>query len=244
MADELQPNQVRLGGADPGTVYTLVPQRIARIGRKLPQVLEMFAVASGAAPMPTDVGPRLYQALQVFIPDLAPFWEVAGYPNEAAHQKRKEWEAAVEDAKRKWVTKWWRGAKDEEKEIWGGEKPTFDRLPLPLVAGFERPKFDDPRDDPEAVDKSPRPNEVMDAIEVIFRLHGGQRLVRLLKNFMAPEAIRGTIERAIKRMQIESALRRSQSLPRDNGASAPTTSTTPDPTSEGREEGSLEGLLG
>jgi hypothetical protein len=235
MSGELQPNQVRLGGADPGRVYDLVPQRIGRIGRKLPQVLEMFAAATGQAPAPVDVSTRMYEALKVFIPDLAPFWELAGYPSEAAFKKREEWEALVAEERKKQITKWWGKLDDEAKVRIGGEakkKPAADAdfLPLEAFVGFEPPKFEDPRDEADAVDKSPRPNEVMDAIEVIFAIHGGTRLVRLLKNFMSPEAIRGMIERTIKRMQIESALRRSQSLLAANGASAPTLSTTPSPT--------------
>lgn len=252
MADELQPNQVRLGGPDPnGNVYTLVPQRIARIGRKLPQVLEMFGMATGATPVATDVGPRLYEAFKVFIPDIAPFWELAGYPSEDAYEKRKTWEADVEKAKKAWVTKWWNKLDDDTKEAFNGEKPPFAALPMTLVAGFEPPKFDDPRDDGDAIDKSPRPNEIMDAIEVIFALHGGTRLVRLLKNFMSPDAIRGTIERQIKTMQIraartqlELASLQSRSLPPGNGASASTSSTTPAATSEDPGDLSLTALSG
>lgn len=250
MADELQPNQVRLGGPDPaGNVYTLVPQRIARIGRKLPQVLEMFGMATGATPIATDVGPRLYSALKVFIPDLAPFWEIAGYPSEDAYAKREAWEADVEKARKAWVDKWWKKLDDEAKGAFNNEKPSFEVLPMPLVAGFEPPKFDDPREAADAIDKSPRPNEIMDAIDVIFQLHGGTRLVRLLKNFLTPEAIRGMIERQIKTMQIraartqlELASLQSRSLPPGNGASGSTSSTTPERTSEDPDDLSLTAL--
>jgi hypothetical protein len=249
MADELQSNQVRLGGPDPaGNVYTLVPQRIARIGRKLPQVLEMFGMATGATPMATDVGPRLYGALKVFIPDLAPFWEIAGYPDEAGYRKREAWEAEVEKARKAWVDKWWKKLDAKTREAFG-EKPPFEALPMPLVAGFEPPEFDDPREASDAIDKSPRPNEIMDAIDVIFELHGGMRLVRLLKNFMTPEAIRGMIERQIKTMQIraartqlELASLQSRSLPPGNGASGSTSSTTPERTSEDPGDLSLTAL--
>lgn len=231
MSDD--PTKVKLGEHE----YRLVPQRIGRIGRKLPQVFEMFAIASGSAPVPMDVSQRMYDALKVFIPDIAPFYELAGYPNEAGWDKKVEHDKAVEAAKKSHVTKWWNklGDDDEGKEIkarFGGEKPPFEALPVSVASEFKAPDFSDPRDAEGAVDKSPTPPEIMDAIERIFAVHGGQRLVRLLKNFMSGEAIRETIERSIKRMQIESALRRSQSLQHANGASGPTSSTTPDPTSD------------
>jgi hypothetical protein len=217
------PTKVTLGDRE----YQLAPQRIGRIGRKLSQVMDLFA-GVGSGQVPTDVAP-LYEALKVFIPDIDPIWKLAGYPSEEAYGALAAHEKKVEQARKRFAAS--HGPKAE-----GAEKSEAEWADLPdeVRAEFTPPAFEDPYD--EAADRSPTPPEIMNAIETIFALHGGQRLVKLLRNFVTPEMIRGQI----LRMQVEAASARSRSLRLESGGSDPTPSTTPNPTPG--EAGSLVSL--
>lgn len=206
------PTQITLGDR----TYTLAPQRIGRIGRKLSAVMELFSAAAGGQFV--EAAP-LYDALKVFIPDLDPLWKLAGYGSEEAWKARERYDDELRHLRENFAAT--HGPKGDTEET---SDVGWDDLPPETQAEFEAPTFEDPYDDP--ADKSPTPPQLIDAIEAIFALHGGQRLVRLLKNFVTPEMIRGQI----LRMQTEAALARSRSLPRGNGASAPMPSTMPDPT--------------
>jgi hypothetical protein len=213
--------EVKLGSE----TYRILPQKIGRINRKLSAVIAVFRGAA-TGDVPTEVGPQLYDALLVFIPDLDPMWRLAGWPNEAAYESFIEHRNKVEALQAAY-------AADllgvDEGEI------AFGNLTGEQQAGFTAPVFDDPRDD--ASDHSPTPPEIIDAIEIIFDVHGGQRLVRLLKPLISETAIRGMIDDwqiAQKRQRLESL----RSLQRVNGGSAPTSSMTtaptpPEPESEG-----------
>lgn len=147
--------------------YQLVPQRIGRIRRKLGEVISLLAEAEAEAP--AEIGDRLYEGLQVFIPDLDPKWKLLGYRSESA---------------------------------------------------MEADQYE------EEADRSPTPPQIADTIEAIFNLHGGDRLVRLLKNAIGPEAIRAFL-------RTEALTRLSERSPRSapqNGPSAPTSSTPSVPT--------------
>jgi hypothetical protein len=225
------PTEIALGDR----TYQLAPQRIGRIGRKLSAVMDLFAGVGGGQ-MPTDAAP-LYDALKVFIPDIDPIWKLSGYASEEAFKARERFDDELRQA-RDLYAKQLRLPDTVE----AGLSPEIDTtatwvdLTPEEQAEFEPPTFEDPYD--EAADKSPTPPQIMDAIESIFALHGGQRLVRLLKNFVTPEMIRGQI----LRMQVEAASARSRSLRRENGASGQTPSTTPEPTSETQTTDSLASL--
>lgn len=209
---EGNPIEVELGDR----TYQLVPQRIGRINRKLSAVTSLARQAqSGQAP--PEISGQLYEALKVFIPDLDPQWKLAGYPSEDAYRAKREHDADTAKARQDFT--------DRMVEERGFAKTlAFTELPLDLQGQFEPPPFEDPYD--EAADKSPTTVQLMDAISGIFRANGGDRLVRLLKNFVGPEMIRAQI----RRWQAEASLRRSENLQRANGVSAPTSSSTPEQT--------------
>lgn len=203
--------------------YRLVPQRIGRISRKLEQVFELF---SGAATgdVPNEIGSSLYEVLKVFIPDLAPAWEIAGYGSADAFEAKKRHDQEVEQLRDAYAATL-EGDTPAGARKWGQLDPDEQ-------AGFTAPDFEDPYD-PEA-DRSPTPPEIIEAIEKVWQIHGGDRFTRLLGKFLTPEMIRGQLNR----FRLESNLQRSQRLRPQNGASASTTSTPTSPTSESS-EGSL-----
>lgn len=209
---EGNPLDVQLGDR----TYQLVPQRIGRINRRLSSVLGL-ARQAGSGQVPAEITGQLYEVLLVFIPDLDPRWKLAGYPSAEAYEQKAAHDRDVAKARQDFT--------DRVVEERGFAKTLgFDDLPADIQAEFEPPTFVDPYD--EAADKSPTPPQIMDAIEAIFNVHGGDRMVRLLKNFVGPEMIRGQI----RRLQAEATLRRSQNLQPENGASASTSSSTPEPT--------------
>lgn len=143
--DELgDPTRVTLGVK----TYTLVPQHTGRIGRKLGaiRVLAGELEADGDDALVEGLSDRLYDALQVFIPDLAPRHEVAGF----------------------------RRVEDFEAVRANTTEPD--------------PDFVDPRTD-EDDELSPTPPQILDAIDAIYQIHGGSRLVRLLKTVVTQETI-------------------------------------------------------
>lgn len=219
------PLQITLGDR----TYQLEEQRIGRIGRKLGAVVDLFALAtSGEAP--PEIGPRLRDALQVFIPDIDPLWKLAGYPSAEAYEYvtvgyAEQARTAAQDFAAEHLER------PDELPPDADWQPRFEDLPPDVAATFEPPEWTDPYD--EAADKSPRPSQLIDAVEKIFAVHGGDRVIRLLKNFVSPEMIRAQI----KRMQITAALKEARSLRSSselpgNGASGPTSSSTPALTSE------------
>lgn len=70
--------------------YEVQPQRIGRLQRKLPEALSLVSTAAGGE-TPDGIGAQLYSGLKVFIPDLAPEWEVLGY------MSREDWEHRSDD---------------------------------------------------------------------------------------------------------------------------------------------------
>jgi hypothetical protein len=174
-------NVIELGDRE----YTLVPQRIGRISRKLGAIAEMFQGQAEGTSV-GDVGPQLYDALKVFIPDLDPLWKLRGY-------------ASAEAA--------------------------------------EADEYD------EAADKSPTPPQLIDAIDAIFRIHGGERLVRLLKNVVGPEILRAVVRNEYVQRRTPSP--NSPSSPQPNGGSALMTSTptSPIPTPQESEASPLSASL-
>ncbi len=64
--------------------YALQPQRIGRIGRKLSSIGRALESYDTDGAVEEITGP-LYEAIQVFIPDLDPEWKLAGYPSESAY---------------------------------------------------------------------------------------------------------------------------------------------------------------
>ncbi len=79
----------------------------------------------------------------------------------------------------------------------------------------------------EAKDSSPRPDEVIDALEKVVLVSGGERI----KNWLGPEMLRGLIRYAIPEL-LERNSAPSPSLPPPSGESDPTTSGPTGPTSE------------
>lgn len=163
--------------------YELAPQRIGRIRRKLPEALSLVSAAAGGEEV-TEVGETLYEGIKVFVPDLAPRWELEGYMSESDFEHRE----------------------DED---------------------FEEEPYEQERDG------SPTTIEIADLLAALFEVNGGQRLVRLLKNFVTPEMV----QRQLRLMQAQTATtaasRRSRSLPPLNGESpSPSSTTTPPPAPE------------
>jgi hypothetical protein len=218
------PTTIQLGGPEgnPDT-YKLRPQRIGRISRKLEAVIQLLGQRGGDSV--SEVTGATYDGLKVFIPDLAPQWKLAGYPNaeaweaKEAHAKRQ---AEARDAYARQLALE-NGASQAEADGTGwadlDEAEQLRYEEPPELADFEDPY------DPEA-DASPTPPEILDAIEGIFRIHGGDRLVRLVGKFVSPETIRAQIER----FRVESNLKRSARLRQRAGGSAQTSSGTTDPT--------------
>lgn len=140
--------------------YRVVPQRLGRIERKLRVVFEAFG--SGDAETAAQMDPAvLYEALQVFIPDLMAEWKLRGLP---------------------------------------GEGEEYD----------------------EAKDHSPTMPELIEAIEAIFKVNGGDRLARFFGKFIDPKVV----ERTISARLAAWASADSPSLPQPNGGSGSTSSTT------------------
>ena len=83
-------------------------------------------------------------------------------------------------------------------------------------------------------DKSPTPPQIADAIEAIFQIHGGQRLMRVLKGLVDTEALKEMISIEVKRAQRD-RLRKSLSSASANGESGPTSSSAPIPISTASE---------
>lgn len=205
--------------------YKITPQRIGRLSRQLDAIFELFSgVAEGNADVEELATDRLHEIFLVFVPDLMPLWKWQGYPNEEAFRAVLERKRTLREAKVAYAA-----ARTPE----GAEEPlTWSQLGPEEREDFEDPDpdFTDPYD--AALDRSPDPMQLMDAVETIFKAHGGARLVRLLKNFFTPEMIRG----AIKRWQIEASLNRSRSLQRQSGELESTSSSPTSPTSTGLSE--------
>lgn len=83
-----------------------------------------------------------------------------------------------------------------------------------------------------AADNSPTPPEIADAIETIFQIHGGQRLMRVLKGLVDPEALKRLISTELRRQQLIRLQGSSSSASDEDGATSTDSSTT-DPTSNG-----------
>lgn len=69
--------------------YEVQPQRIGRLRRKLGAISEL-AGSAAMGETPDDVGGQLYEALKVFVPDLAPEWELLGYMNRDDFENRHD----------------------------------------------------------------------------------------------------------------------------------------------------------
>jgi len=164
--------------------YEVQPQRIGRLRRKLGAIAELTGNAA-MGETPDDLGGSLYEALKVFVPDLAPEWELLGYMNseDFEHRADKDWTESAYDAD---------------------------------------------------ADKSPTTEEVEAMLSAIYRVNGGERLVRLLGKFIDPE----TVRRQIRRIQAQAILnqaeasKQSPNSPPPSGESEETNSLTLVPTPE------------
>lgn len=223
--------------------YALVPQRIGRIGRKLTAITTIASIAEGHGDdeLADGVTDRLYDALQVFIPDLAPRYELAGYADEAGWRRVREHPKAVEAARDTYARHALASRTGADVADEHGERIPDDELaqvagdvdapdPWSLLTpaeqlAFEAPELDDPYDD--AADRSPTPPEIVTVVEQIFEIHGGTRLVRLLKGIIGPDTIRPIVRAEL----LGWAQARSQNAQlRTGGApSTPTTAPTETP---------------
>ena len=81
--------------------YDVQPQRVGRIRRKLGAALSLVQDAAGGE-SPDSVGTQLYEGLQVFVPDLAPEWELSGYmsKDDFDHRDDPDWEEEPYEAER------------------------------------------------------------------------------------------------------------------------------------------------
>ncbi|HEY6014867.1 MAG TPA: hypothetical protein VIU37_12700 [Candidatus Limnocylindrales bacterium] len=84
----------------------------------------------------------------------------------------------------------------------------------------------------EARDHSPTVPELIEAIEAIFTVNGGDRLARFFGKFIDPKVIEATITARLAAWASED----SQNSPQPNGGSGSTTSTTRIPISPGQSE--------
>lgn len=204
---------IQLGGRP----YQLVPQRIGRIRRHFSRIASVMGqVADGEASEVAQAGStQVYDALKVFIPDLVPEWKFLGYASEEVYNAKREHDAAAEQEQRDYAYQ-------------RGEQ-SFDALPAAEQAAFvsKLPPFVEP-DTADEADESPTPPEIANALERIFEIHGGQRLIRLLRPFVPTNLLQSVVQKALE----DWASGPSQSLPSANGASTSTPSTTPPPTSE------------
>lgn len=103
-----------------------------------------------------------------------------------------------------------------------------DLEPKYKLLGYASEDACEAKDYDPAADQSPTPPEIADAIETIFQIHGGQRLLRLLKGLIDPAVIRETVTMEMKNYQ----RRRLQSLLSSGDGPASTTTTPPSPTPE------------
>lgn len=215
--------QVTLGDK----TYTVVPQRIGRIQRRLREVFELLSGGTDVE----DVGPRLREALEVFIPDIDPIWRLQGYPSEAAAKRDQDYRVAEEKRREEHAKKWY----DEQPADVHAEltaAPPFEHLPAQVQAEYK------PAPAPEGVyeeasDNSPTPPQLINVIETIFRIHGGERFLNLVGKVVSGDALQGMVERQIviwQAQQAQQASLLSQSLRVGTGGSASTSSTTPEPT--------------
>jgi hypothetical protein len=209
-------NQVQLGER----TYNLKPQRIGRISRRLEQVFSLFGDLNTGS-TPDEVGSGLYEVLKVFIPDLAPEWELAGYGSADDFEAKQRHDRELAEAREAYAEALLERSTEEAIE----NGSAWDELTDAQRSDFQGPAFEDPYD-PEA-DRSPTPPEIMNAVETIWQIHGGDRFTRLLGKFLTPE----TVKRQVQRFLLESNLQRSQRLRQQSGESALTSSTPTSPTS-------------
>lgn len=153
--------EVKLGG----DVYRVVPQKIGRIRRKLTEAFSLLDTAAGEDAGEVEIDDQLYEALRVFIPDIAPKWRLLGYASAEA---------------------------------------------------MEADSYD------EAADSSPTGPELIEALQAIYTVNGGERIARLLGNVISPELIRAWI----RTEGLKTLSDRSSSSPSPR-AGAPSTSSTP-----------------
>lgn len=155
--------------------YEVQPQRIGRIRRKLGSALSLATQAAGGE-TPDDVGSQLYEGLKVFVPDLAPEWQIAGYMSKEDFDRRND-------------------------------------------DGFEESEYDEHRDG------SPLTTEIADLLGAIYRINGGERLVKLLGKFIDEN----TVKRQFRIMQTQMVTKKaSNQLP---SFSAPSTESDPESSS-------------
>jgi hypothetical protein len=82
----------------------------------------------------------------------------------------------------------------------------------------------------ETGDRSPSVPELIDLLEAIYDVNGGTRLARLIKSVVSPQVLKGWVDSALTAARIQRS-ERLLSSPPPSGESAPTSSTTSDPTS-------------
>lgn len=218
MADD--PTTVQLGD----TEYRLQPQRVGRIVRKLRLLGEVFDPRTP----PDEITGGAYEALKVFIPDLAPEHELAGY-TKAQWELKREHDRKVADAREAYVEEL-ETAREAFADAKGGES-WADLTPEEMV-GFQPPEYVDPDPDytdpgEDASDKSPTFPQIADALEGIYAVNGGRRLERLLANLVDAETLKILTRNAL--LAWVSTLSRSDAP--QSGASVPTNSGTTPPTS-------------
>lgn len=210
--------------------YSLVPQKIGRIQRRLSAVVTVASVATdedGAGSNVDAVTDRLYEALEVFIPDLAPQWELAGYGSAEDWAKVRDHGRRVAAAREEYARSL---LSDGELEHDPADGVLWDRLDPDEQDRFKPPVLDDPYD--EARDKSPTPPELVNALEQIFTIHGGQRLVRLLKGVIGTDTIRPILRAEMLRWaqgRSENAQSRAVGARSTSGTTPPATPAPSDP---------------
>lgn len=161
------PTKVKLGPRE----YKIVPQGIGRIRRKFGAVMGMLSEAGGDLEV-SELGGEAYEVCKVFIPDLAPEWELLGY------------------------------AASDRSEPEPGEEVETPTIP-----------------------------QISDAFDAIYRVNGGERLVRLLGNVIGLDLIRAKIRQGIAAWSPSST---SSARSQSESAGAPSTSSTrSDPISNG-----------
>jgi hypothetical protein len=200
---------VKLGARE----HRVLAQPIGRIRRRLATVASTVqALGEGgtegiAAEGMTD---ELHRFLSVFIPDLAPPWELLGYSSEELYRDGAE--RAREAAR---VAE--RNESERAEAFAEGREPELEDEPEP----FEE------AEDPEAEARTPTIPQIEDAIEAIYQANGGERLVKLVGKFVGVDLVKATLTKELAGW----ASRRSSSSPSRNGISRSTSSSTPSPTS-------------
>jgi hypothetical protein len=209
-----------------GRKYELHEQGVGRIRRKLTEVGQVFGGFVQENEVPSEMGDALYDVLKVFIPELVPIGELLGYASQAEYERDNEHRRAREAAEEAWQDECQRIRTEHYERLAAEDADEATEPELPPAPKFEA--LDPPVEYVEKHDV--KPTEIAAAVEKIFEVHGGQRLVRLLKSVFGPETLRSIIRnRALEAEAQRTSSRRSPRLPQANGGSPRPSSSTPGP---------------